>query len=540
MQPVQYGSIFLFRNGFRILPFGDLGDDSWQLDFRNQQGYNRFLGTRDLFGRVDVITDDINEFKEVSSRDGGLINTKSAQQLFKFFEIAHRRLERYVVGVLWGEGFLKREYFNNEADALLQRKLLQENDKDSESVKYAFSNIGSKVDFVQLIKTLAKDPNIQVLYFNKDLADFVTNVNDSNLIKVQFISDLEKIASETNNSDLLFNIEEAKKKLEELQKEKEFAEERAKEEERKRIDAELKTKEAERARVYAEQKRQEEERARILAQLKAKEESQKAKEAELKHREEMIRRKEAEQKQKEEEAKRIEAEKERDAQKNKNQYLSSTRNITKEAEDIMHTILISSNELKAATEMIANIAKQLKNKTVHEQLEYLRFHIERINILSRLLTKADIVLLKASTKVDVKKYIKEYLINYNKTLEISFEEKYSECIIKKIPLLNLSVVLDNLISNSQKAGAKKLHISFSIKGEKTILVDFSDNGKGVDLNNFSSKTIFEEGVTNRIGGSGIGLSTIKDEMKKDLHGDIDFIGNGLFFKKGATFRLIFE
>lgn len=71
-------------------------------------------------------------------------------------------------------------------------------------------------------------------------------------------------------------------------------------------------------------------------------------------------------------------------------------------------------------------------------------------------------------------------------------------------------------------------------------MDFSDNGKGVDLNNFSSKTIFEEGVTNRIGGSGIGLSTIKDEMKKDLHGDIDFIGNGLFFKKGATFRLIFE
>ena len=102
----NYGSVFLFKNGFRVQPYGNKGDDSWGLDFRLQQGYNRFISSRDLFGRVDIITNDIEQFKEVSSRDGGLVETAGFNQLKEIFEKkAHRRLERYVVGVLWGEAF---------------------------------------------------------------------------------------------------------------------------------------------------------------------------------------------------------------------------------------------------------------------------------------------------------------------------------------------------------------------------------------------------------------------------------------------------
>ena len=75
VNPVSYGNVFLFRNGFRVLPYGEWDDDSWGLNQRQQQGYNRFLGTRDLFGRVDVETDNAELIKEVSSRDGGLIKT---------------------------------------------------------------------------------------------------------------------------------------------------------------------------------------------------------------------------------------------------------------------------------------------------------------------------------------------------------------------------------------------------------------------------------------------------------------------------------
>ncbi|MBQ2175921.1 MAG: hypothetical protein II453_12935, partial [Alphaproteobacteria bacterium] len=63
-------------------------------------------------------TDDVNLIKEVSSRDGGLIKTEASLQLMDYFTKTHRRLERYVVGVLWGEGFLRKEYFVNQASAI--------------------------------------------------------------------------------------------------------------------------------------------------------------------------------------------------------------------------------------------------------------------------------------------------------------------------------------------------------------------------------------------------------------------------------------
>ena len=111
MTPVNYGNVFLFRNGFRIMPYGEYDDDSWGLNQRSQQGYNRNLSTRDLFGRVDVHSDDVNMFKEVSSRDGGLIDSEETRQLHAYFDAVERRLERYVSGVLWGEAFLRNEYF---------------------------------------------------------------------------------------------------------------------------------------------------------------------------------------------------------------------------------------------------------------------------------------------------------------------------------------------------------------------------------------------------------------------------------------------
>ena len=81
---------------------------------------------------------------------------------------------------------------------------------------------------------------------------------------------------------------------------------------------------------------------------------------------------------------------------------------------------------------------------------------------------------------------------------------------------------------------------FHNTNSRTIYIDFADDGSGVDLTQFTPETIFEEGVTNRRGGSGIGLSTIKEQMKKSLNGDIEFLGNGLHFPTGATFRLILK
>lgn len=482
VQPVSYGNVFLFRNGFRILPYGDWNDDSWGLNQRQQQGYNRFLGTRDLFGRVDVETDNADLIKEVSSRDGGLIETDASRQLMNYFTLIHRRLERYVVGVLWGEGFLRKEYFVNQSHALDARKQL-EGDKDSDSAKHLYSNIGSKVDFLQLIKSLVNDKSITVLQYNEDLANIVADPTDTEVIQAQMIDDVRKLAEKTNDPYLQDRIAEFEKHMDELRRQKE----------------------------EAERKEKEERKAKELAERKA-EAERKAKEL---------------------------AEKERDIQIQKNKYLSATRNTTKEVQDLIHVILISSTN---SISLIDTAKCQLADKDLvglRTSLDKFDYHISKINKLSKLITKADLSLLSESKLVDIQNYVKEYLANFSGSFNVQYHSTVAESLEKKISVLDLSIILDNLVSNSQKAGANKLRLDFSREG-RTYIVDFTDNGDGVDLSQFTPQSIFEEGVTNRRGGSGIGLSTIKDRMKKELNGDIAFIGNGLHFATGATFRLTFE
>ncbi len=475
IEPVNYGNVFLFRNGFRILPFGEYNDDSWGLNQRQQQGYNRRIGTRDLFGRVDVETDNPELIKEVSSRDGGLIKTTASQQLMDYFTMIHKRLERYVVGVLWGEGFLRKDYFVNQASAVNARKQL-EGDKDSDTAKHLYENIGSKVDFLQLIKSLVNDKTINVIQYNENLANIISNPSETDVIQAQMLDDVRKLAEKTNDAFLLSKIQEFEKHLDDLRRKKEVAE----------------------------------------------------------HEVEAVRKKATE-----EERKRKNAERERDVQIQKNKYLAATRNTTKDVQDLIHVILISSND---ALGVISTAKKQLANNEINDlrvTLDEFEYHITKINKLSKLITKADLSLLSQSGLIDIQTYIKEYLSNFKKTFNVQYHSDVSEPLEKKISILDLSIVLDNLKSNSEKAGATELRLDFSRNG-RTYIVDFSDNGEGVDLNLYTPENIFDEGVTNRRGGSGIGLSTIRERMRENLNGDIAFLGNGLHFKTGATFRLTFK
>ena len=496
VEPVNYGNVFLFRNGFRILPFGGPDDDSWGVNKRLQQGYNRHISTRDLFGRVDVETDNADLIKEVSSRDGGLIKTLASQQLMNYYTLIHRRLERYVVGVLWGEGFLRKEYFVSQGHALDARKQL-EGDKDSDSAKHLYSNIGSKVDFLQLIKSLVNDKSITVLQYNEDLANIVADPTDTEVIQAQMIDDVRKLAEKTNDPYLQDRIAEFEKHMDELRRQKEEAE-RIAEEERK-------------AKAKAERKAEVERKAKEAAERKA-------------------------------EAERIakeQAERERDVQIQKNKYLSATRNTTKETQELLHVIKISSDD---AIGIISAAKSQLANNQSNDlraSLDEFEYHITKINKLSKLITKADLTLLTQTGLVDIQTFIKEYLANFKNSFNVQYHSNLTEPLEKKISILDLSIVLDNLKSNSEKAGATELRLDFT-KRSRTFIVDFTDNGVGVDLNMFTPENIFEEGVTNRRGGSGIGLSTIRERMRENLNGDIVFLGNGLHFKTGATFRLTFE
>lgn len=470
MTPVNYGNVFLFRNGFRIMPYGEYDDDSWGLNQRSQQGYNRNLSTRDLFGRVDVHSDDVNMFKEVSSRDGGLIDSEETRQLHAYFDAVERRLERYVSGVLWGEAFLRNDYFRSERLAQEAREGIRK-DKDSDSPDDVFKNIGSRVDFLQLVKNLVNDGNITVNYYNSSLADILSNATETEMLNAGFLDDVRKVAERTNDETLQASIAAFERRLAELQRSKE----------------------------------------------------------------------EAEKKNVELEAIQKELQKELDAQQQRSQYLISTRNLTQEVQDINHAISINSTEL---VNLISNLSGGVSSGSYSQQrvLEKLReasFYVNKIKQLSMLITKADIVSLKNKQSVDVMEYVQEYVSNFKSTLDFHVDKGGLPVVRRMLSLLDIAIVLDNLISNSKKNGAKSVGVFFAMEG-KSLILDFSDNGDGVDLDMYTPESIFNEGVTNKSGGSGIGLSTIRFTMENKLNGSVVFLGNGLHGMKGATFRLVFN
>lgn len=470
MSPVNYGNVFLFRNGFRIMPYGEYDDDSWGLNRRNQQGYNRNLSTRDLFGRVDVRSDSVNMFKEVSSRDGGLIDSVETRQLHAFFDEVESRLERYVSGVLWGEAFLRKEYFRDEQQALEAREEIKKN-KDSESPDDIFNNIGSKVDFLQLVKSLVNDGNITVNYYNSTLADVLADATATEVLNAGFLDDMRKVAEKTNDSSLFASIGNFEQYLKELQRKKEEAEQEV---------------------------------------LKEKE-------------------------------KREKVEKELRAQQDRSQYLLSTRNLTQEVQDIIHAISINSTELvNLISNLSGNVSRNEYNQdAILTKLREASFYVNKIKQLSMLMTKADIVSLKNKVRVDVMEYVTEYVANFKESLKFKVDRNDLSVEWRMLSLLDIAIVLDNLISNSKKNGAKNVGIFFS-KEDSRLLLDFSDDGDGVDLSIYSPESIFNEGVTNRQGGSGIGLSTIRYTMESRLNGSVIFLGNKLHGMNGATFRLVFN
>lgn len=102
--PVQYGSVFIYKNGFRVQPFGQPGIDSFKIDLRKSQGRNRYLGTRDIIGRIQILGENPG-FIETTSRDRGFLETVEYRQFDSFFlERVIKVLEKYVVGLIhWGD-----------------------------------------------------------------------------------------------------------------------------------------------------------------------------------------------------------------------------------------------------------------------------------------------------------------------------------------------------------------------------------------------------------------------------------------------------
>lgn len=181
----SYGSVFLYKNGFRIYPYGEPEDDSFSLNKRQQRRLGDYLGTRDLIGRVEIFGDN-DQLKETTSRGNGLVRNSSYFQLEQFLvEKVIEKLESY-----------RRNINKYGID-------IDEFDNTKES--------NEKI--VKLIADIASADNIVEIDFNPNLLEIITSTQNQSGSAKSILKSIEKIASESQNQDLAEKIKQIKNTL---------------------------------------------------------------------------------------------------------------------------------------------------------------------------------------------------------------------------------------------------------------------------------------------------------------------------------------
>ncbi|WP_341200703.1 ATP-binding protein [Croceibacter atlanticus] len=436
---VNYGNLFMYKNGFRIHPYGNPRDDSYGIDARKAQGYSRHLGTREIIGKIEINGEN-PALRETTSRDGGLIKNSSFEQLLDYIKVVLVRLEKYVVDAKnWGV-----------------------DDEDLKDLQSDDSNTG----IVKLLSNISNDSKIKNIKYNDNIAD-ILDIHEERSAK-KLLKNFKRIASESNDTDLERKANELEKKLNSLQKAKKEAE---------------------------------------TQRDKEKEEYQK--------REEKL--------------------------KKTNKYLLSVgKELSTEAIGLVHHI---SHKLSQTTPQLDSLIRSISRdkfdkKTILKKLSDIKLNTEQVEKISRLVIRSNFDLLVSEEQSDLITYIEEYVslhqeINELTGIEIQIEKEIEEFIFL-FSKINISLIIDDLISNAKKANATKAKITFSSGPKKSLQMIFSDNGKGVNKEIESS--MFEIGITSTI-GSGVGLFTIK-KLMKEMGGSAKFIGNDVILS-GANFQLTF-
>jgi hypothetical protein len=187
IQPVQFGSVFLFKNSFRVYPIGEDGNDWFGFDRRKSQGYARYLGTREIIGRVDVFGSDA-DFQEASSRNQGLIDTLAVQQLRKaVMEHCLKRLEKYVVPVSW----------------------VDKADSNTEDLSRLLTDPG-RARVSAAVASLVDNDQIELLEYSRNLINLL-NERSENF--EQSLLSLRAIAEKTGDKQLITKLDSAERRF---------------------------------------------------------------------------------------------------------------------------------------------------------------------------------------------------------------------------------------------------------------------------------------------------------------------------------------
>lgn len=447
VQPVEYGHIYMYKNGIRIYPYGERGEDPLKMDNRKAQGYKRFLGTREVIGYISI-NEPNNDLKETSSRGDGLVKTKTYYDLEQWFYTSIKRLEKFGVDIVnWGNELSSDDYIrlNDDEKITALTNLIKNLTKSKNIVSFETSD--------EIYKILDKKQENAISGTLAEVKDkILTGEIDKDIL-------LEKLKTVENNIRTLKETkEEAEKEVESISTEKIILE--------SKLESEIKRGSFQGALIGTDKER-------IVS--------------------------------------------------------------------LQHQVFHSSGRISRNIKLLI---QHLKPKNIDEKtakfLKTISLESAKINSIAKFITKANFNLNASEITVDLVEFISDY-INEMYLVDESIIKSDTKVIVKKpkssyekkIRPLELTIIIDNLISNAEKAGAKS--IVFDIKpSEDSFHIEVNDNGKGIPKS--SMEEIFELGFTTT-NGSGIGLYQCRDIVVNSLGGTIEVSSEE---KNGTTFRINFK
>ncbi len=458
VEPVNYGHIFVYKNGVRIYPYGERGEDPLKMDNRKTQGRTRYLGTREVIGYISI-NEPNDELRETTSRGDGLLKTSEYFQLIEWFYQNLKRVERYIIDIVdWGN-FLSVDDFINFNESFTKTK--------GESGEIEIKNVNENL--LKLIESISSGKNIKSVELAPDILEILEQKSEKSVQKsLQNIS--EALESEVfDKKEILERVRQTSEKFEQLKRSKDEAENEA------------------------------------FEKLLENEELTEDLEKEIK----------------------------------KGAFQGALIGTDKERIiSMQHQVFHSSSRIHRNLKLLM---KKLDPKKLDEAtkkyIKVISLEASKINSIANFITKANFNLKASEIETDLIDFIIDYLnevyIHEDAVIDTNLRialKKDADSFVRTIRPLEITTVLDNFISNAEKAKATSLNFTF-MNSDSKLQILIEDNGQGIRPEDIDE--IFHLGYTTT-DGSGIGLYQVQDIIVNKMHGKIHVDSE---LNKGTIFTL---
>ncbi len=523
MRSVEFGSVFLFINGFRIPPYGDVDNDAFGMEVRKNQGRNRYLSNREVIGRIEI-EDREEQYQVISSREGVVQNEKFRQLIHKstkssisqkknngFFYKTLKKLEKYVVqGIRWDsvrkghtESYIKNLVIQQGWNSKKEIYSISEDEKKKNIGKNIFKILG--IDNI----------NIKDLYIDEKILSYILKEKDKIEVEKNIINFL-KLFSKLPQNVIDYELKGFVKKIAQGVEDIKLV---------KKVEFLLSSKDSN----------------KLIDDFINKEESY----SELDKKIEVLQNKEKKLKVK---LQNIEKEKEqfRKQKEQSEEQVSKLKKILskdiKELVAFQHHIGLYTNTAKDfVMDTIEEVKKEKFDKSYYlENLQVVMLELEKTKIISKYITREDYLSVEKKVNDDLVKFIFNYTKSIyesttNKEFHITVNTNNIEYKCKYEPI-KINIIIDNLLSNSKKEeiDAKNVIINFYKEETHILIMEYIDDGKGLDKSIVDIDSIFDIAVSTTK-GSGLGMYHTK-ELLSDMKSTISIEKQ----KKGIKFLIRFK